>query len=1154
MRTPFSLLPLGLQFLRLAAAASNGTNSTLLSERGNGSALYLPLFERHSNSTPIFINSTGETANPLIKALQDKNNKIGKRSFHLPIKAKRDDWVLPEGTCAPGTPCVNGACCSKTGVCGYAPTECGTGNCISNCNATAPCGQYAKPEEKQCPLNVCCSSFGFCGSTDQFCTTEGPRQCQKGYGSCGAAPRPSCNGGDSTSQRVVGYYEGWSRQPEDIDLTAFTHLNFAFAFFDPKTFQMTPMNPGDVELYRRFTALKSKKPSLRTWIAVGGWSFNDATNIPNTRTAFSDMVSTSANRKAFIASIGSFLRTYNFDGVDLDWEYPAADDRGGNKADKVNFVTFLQELRSAFGTRYGISLTLPASFWYLQGFDVKAIQQYVDWMNVMSYDIHGVWDSGNKHTGPYIRPHTNLTEIDEGLDLLWRAGVDSSKVVLGLGWYGRSFTLSSPACNVPNGECTFAEGGKPGECTASAGTLTNAEINRIIAKGGVTKGYDRQAAVKWITWDSNQWVSYDDGETTQLKINFANNRCLAGKMIWAVDQDDVKSSSTNDLLGIGPANGVSADKAQRIKDDLNNATQAAAVASSCYWTFCGDTCTPGYFAATDATGQIAGIQRDTECSKDRPQTLCCAPGTSMGQCKWEGWRGFGLSCAPVCSDTSATIVARNSNSGEYDCNGGYQAYCCTGFVPSSKTNTGSLALVGQGGLAKRGVRGGVTGGILGALACVAAVSAVNLALAFFTAGLSIIGGAGAVAACGGIGAVLGFIASGLGKMLQAWPKLFGPTVPKNIGTPNSNGKKYGQWDLLDFGALQSSTSSRCDCTVTYTCRYGLGWDEICDNQRWGIDQALHRNTVYHYKASTNANLYNKYSWAHSQRHEGFRTLAQQSINRVARCQVDEFPMGALREAQGTANPQVVRLVNGPANGAQGRDFRMWKLAVWTPCKLYRQHVCGLPAALAEPPITWAFDRMDQGRRNARTDGNHFIKAYGFDSQTPGSECWATHTYNQLPQGFLATNTISDHGFRALNDDPMFSVYNWDWQLWRTSPATPFPQDVASANYLKRQEVQSVLRNEMPYDHDDQYDRAEDCLLIDDNEGGMECLPYHYMSDAHYGLHEQRGEYHHHHHQYHAPPPVTSTTTQALPAVSTEYTEARTGLQSPGPLQTATAEG
>jgi hypothetical protein len=30
---------------------------------------------------------------------------------------------------------VNGACCGKTGICGYSPDECGSGNCLSNCDA-----------------------------------------------------------------------------------------------------------------------------------------------------------------------------------------------------------------------------------------------------------------------------------------------------------------------------------------------------------------------------------------------------------------------------------------------------------------------------------------------------------------------------------------------------------------------------------------------------------------------------------------------------------------------------------------------------------------------------------------------------------------------------------------------------------------------------------------------------------------------------------------------------------------------------------------------------------------------------------------------------------------------------------------------------------
>jgi GH18 family chitinase len=89
---------------------------------------------------------------------------------------------------------------------------------------------------------------------------------------------------------------------------------------------------------------KPKKPSLKTCITVGGWSFNDPTNVLNTRTAFNDMVASSQGRQAFILSLDRLLETYNFDGVDFDREYPAAYDRGGVKADKANFVTFMKEL------------------------------------------------------------------------------------------------------------------------------------------------------------------------------------------------------------------------------------------------------------------------------------------------------------------------------------------------------------------------------------------------------------------------------------------------------------------------------------------------------------------------------------------------------------------------------------------------------------------------------------------------------------------------------------------------------------------------------------------------------------------------------------------------------------------------------------------
>jgi hypothetical protein len=71
----------------------------------------------------------------------------------------------------------------------------------------------------------------------------------------------------------------------------------------------------------------------------------------------------------FIKSLVSFMSTYDFNGVDLDWEYPAAEDRSGRPEDFENYPRFISNLKKALratGGRDGLSITLPASYWYLQ--------------------------------------------------------------------------------------------------------------------------------------------------------------------------------------------------------------------------------------------------------------------------------------------------------------------------------------------------------------------------------------------------------------------------------------------------------------------------------------------------------------------------------------------------------------------------------------------------------------------------------------------------------------------------------------------------------------------------------------------------------------------------------------------------------------------
>jgi chitinase len=426
------------------------------------------------------------------------------------------------------------------------------------------------------------------------------------------------------------------------------------------------------------------------------------------------MASTPGNRKKFIDSLIKFMRTYGFDGVDFDWEYPSADDRGGKPDDGDNFVQLVKEMKEAFGGSYGMSVTLPTGYWYLRHFKVKEMEPYIGWYvsmysyfvemltvshryNVMSYDIHGVWDSSNKNVGPYARPHSNLTEIDSGLQLLWRAGVKPENVALGLGFYGRSFTLSDPSCNKPG--CPFSAGGAPGKCSKASGVLTNAEIKRIIDANDLEPMYDKTAAVKWITWDSDQWVSYDDETTLQQKKKYADDNCLGGTMIWAIDQNSADGESMNNFLGTTNA-GVFAKDVVGSSLELKKAVKETQQGMACYTSFCNTECQAGFQVVASTRGQVADFQFDTSCKgeyfRDGAQYICC-PSSALnndgkeGHCLWRGYTGCGMSCHRGCNDNEIEIAA-NSAVGTMvtypkgglievaqTCTGGYQSYCCSNY-------------------------------------------------------------------------------------------------------------------------------------------------------------------------------------------------------------------------------------------------------------------------------------------------------------------------------------------------------------------------------------------------------------------------------------------------------------------------------------------
>ncbi|KAF3187250.1 hypothetical protein TWF225_004402 [Orbilia oligospora] len=630
--------------------------------------------------------------------------------------------VQAQAKCSAKVPCKVG-CCSKYGNCGFGPDFCGTG-CLNNCNAKAECGKDAPAGKKNCPLNVCCSKYGFCGLTKDFCSKSAG--CQS---NCDT-PAPKC-AANALGPRRVGYYESWATTrrcaavpPAKIRTTGLTHLIYSFASIDPHSFQIAPTSTLDAQLFGDVTALKKTSPTLKVFIAVGGWAFNDP---GPTRETFSKMVSTARTRKIFIDSVVLFIKSYGFDGIDIDWEYPGASDRGGKPADTENYVLLVREMRQAFTAEakgWGISIAIPASYWYLQHFNLSAMARYIDWFNLMSYDFVGAWDATNKWTGPYIGAHTNLTMTQQALDLMSRSKISGSKINMGLGFYGRSFTLKNKACTKPG--CQFSKAGKPGRCSAAAGILMNIEIQDIQKKKKIKPVFDKVAGVKYMSWD-DQWVSFDDAESIAFKRHWAGTKCLGGLMIWALDHD------TLDNVGLAAAIGVTPTKFVAMA-----ATQERPPRTNCYIAFCGDNCVAGYsvfgygsgsFSSTDALG-LRG-----SCDGGKFSSICC-PSNSMTKnpldtCRWVGNEdlvgvvGPGPSrkragpaapglCKVGCpagmteivqnTVTSQRRVTRFDEQWTYGyCLEGYASYCCPDFTVDAKKSPPLLFYEDRTSLRKRGL-------------------------------------------------------------------------------------------------------------------------------------------------------------------------------------------------------------------------------------------------------------------------------------------------------------------------------------------------------------------------------------------------------------------------------------------------------------------
>ncbi|XP_023936024.1 chitinase-3-like protein 1 [Bicyclus anynana] len=358
---------------------------------------------------------------------------------------------------------------------------------------------------------------------------------------------------------VVCYYGTWATYRNGdgqfdvahINTDLCTHLIYTFVGINDQGTVISldpwldlPDNWGR-DNFRKFNALKQYKPSLKTLLAVGGWNEGSA--------KYSRMAANPTLRQNFITSATNMVLTYGFDGFDLDWEYPNRRDTVYGKADIDNFTTLMKELRAEFD-KHGLLLSAAVAAVgsvAVLSYDVPAFTQYVDFVNLMTYDMYGAWDSVTGHNAPLHKglgdenvAKENVFTVDLAVEWWLQQGCPADKLVLGVPLYGRTFQLSNANNNGVRAPASGA--GIAGTWTATSGFLGYNEFCLKLKTENWDVRYDHLAKVPYAV-QGNNWVSYDDPASIAAKIQHALQYNIAGAMVWSIETDDFRGKCAGDF-------------------------------------------------------------------------------------------------------------------------------------------------------------------------------------------------------------------------------------------------------------------------------------------------------------------------------------------------------------------------------------------------------------------------------------------------------------------------------------------------------------------------------------------------------------------------------------------------------------------------------
>ena len=297
---------------------------------------------------------------------------------------------------------------------------------------------------------------------------------------------------------VAAYVTGWNADMPLPDCSVLTHINYAFGKVNETYDGVTVQRPDRL---RQLVELK-KNNKIYVVLSIGGW----------TAGGFSEMASTERRRKAFAKDCKRIVKDFGLDGIDIDWEYPSSSEAGisSSPADIDNFSLLMKELRKALGKDYLLSCATIADAKYV---DFKAIEPYVDLVNIMMYDV------GNPpyhHASLYRSNMSGRVTAEEALQAHLDAGMPVNKLVLGVPFYGRSVK-----------------------------GFGDTAYGALVKRNDVTRMWDDVAKVPYLIKDGEFVCTYEDAESLDWKCQFIKEKGMRGAMYWEYRCDDEKGTLRN---------------------------------------------------------------------------------------------------------------------------------------------------------------------------------------------------------------------------------------------------------------------------------------------------------------------------------------------------------------------------------------------------------------------------------------------------------------------------------------------------------------------------------------------------------------------------------------------------------------------------------